>query len=104
MMNFIMLSEFIFIVCQIKNVLMKRLSKIKLNAPTVLNDQEMKLVLGGSAYSGGDGICAWTPYDRPDLPIVGCSNSASRAEEGAGTKGWWCCNCNAAIAHCASKL
>lgn len=33
---------------------MKRLSKIKLNASKVLDDQEMKLVLGGY----GDGVCA----------------------------------------------
>lgn len=83
---------------------MKRLSKIKLNASKVLDDQEMKLVLGGyGSYAdvGGDGVCAWGPANKPyDTAIAGCTNSASRAESEAGETGWWCCNCSEAISAC----
>ena len=83
---------------------MKRLSKIKLNASKELNDQEMKLVLEGYGSVGGDGVCAWGPYNNPSSSaIAGCTNSATRAEEGAGETGWWCCNCNAAEP-CRSQL
>ena len=84
---------------------MKRLSKIRLNASKVLDDLEMKLVLGGYGDIGGDGVCAWGPYNNPyDSSIVGCTNSASRAESGAGPTGWWCCNCSEAISACQGKI
>ena len=80
------------------------LSKIKLKATRVLVENDMKRIYGGGAYVGGDGICAWSPYDNPAGGISGCTKSATRAEAGAGPNGWWCCNCTEAKTACGSLL
>lgn len=77
---------------------MKKLSKIKLQSAVVLDNQEMKMIFGGSG-SGGSGVCAYsTTYTGSAVCLL--NGGAQGAEFMAGSGGWWCCGCDEAIRAC----
>ncbi len=73
---------------------MKKLSKIKLQNAVKLEDQEMKMIFGGSG-----GRCGYSISVDGPVICVQSGGGAAGAEHMAGASGWWCCNC-AAVSHC----
>jgi hypothetical protein len=70
-----------------------------------LSEEKLKKVKGGQqAVDTGGGlvndriICAASGTATGSITL--CTNDVDRAEERAGAGGWWCCNCQEAIAHC----
>jgi natural product precursor len=68
---------------------MKRLDKLKMKENAeILNDQEMKLLLGGR--SG----CGYATSIHTNTLTCIVYGGATEAEFMAGSYGWWCCNCS----------
>ena len=77
--------------------ILKKLSKITLQNAVELENQEMKMIFGGSGV--GD-RCAYSvdPYHGPIYCIV--HGGVTAAQFMAGSGGWWCCNCAEANTYC----
>ncbi len=79
---------------------MKKLSKLVLNDhSSIMNDRDMKRIVGGDQLIPP---CAarkhWqdpiTCFNNHDI------NGAMDYANSGGNEGWWCCNCQEAIATC----
>lgn len=79
---------------------MKKLLKINLHdLGEVMNDEEMKWVVGG--YSGSN-VCM---SDDGRGHIICTMHPQHAAEEGSGSNtSWWCCNCKEAYDTCGGYL
>jgi len=75
---------------------MRKLNKIRLQNAVVLENREMKQVLGGS----GSQVCAYSNTHTGVALCVPLGGGADQAEFWAGSGGWWCCNCAEAYNAC----
>ena len=70
-----------------------------------LSAKELKNVLGGSWDHAND-VCVATDYMdengyyRSYDCYTGIGAAEEAAAEGSGPNGWWCCNCEDAMARC----